>query len=192
MQARVLRSRLHPTRHHSRFNVCIVLVVVWVLLLGWMLLSTTHTADTDKQYNPTQQLQSPSSLEELYGAKEGLWPSSAAAGPSQLLVLSYYSAKASLAARLLMLMGVYAGEAAQLRIGAADGAMSICDLAIDNWNNTTAACHHTSQQCSTFCPSAARLLSIPTVVCHTNRLLLCHNVTPQMFMTGCAGGSCTS
>jgi hypothetical protein len=82
-----------------------------------MLYSAAHSRDHEQQTNPTLQLKSVPTLEDLYGPIEGLWPSKTGSGPSQLLVLSYYHAKASMAARLLMLMGVYAGEATQLRIG---------------------------------------------------------------------------
>lgn len=118
MKARAHRGRLHHARHHSKLNVCIVLAVVWVLALIWMLYSAADSQDPEQQSNPTQQLKYLPSLEDLYGPIEGLWPSKSGSGPSQLLVLSYYHAKSSLVARLLMLMGVYAGEATQLRIGA--------------------------------------------------------------------------
>lgn len=71
-----------------------------------------HTDDAPGQRAPAL------STAELYGSeRSGLWPSSAASGPSQLLVLSYWGSGSSLVARLLMLMGVFAGEAAELKIG---------------------------------------------------------------------------
>lgn len=69
----------------------------------------------------------PASLEELYGngstissnssGSGGSSGSSSSSGPYQLLLLSYFSSRASLLARLLMLMGVFAGDGSQLRIG---------------------------------------------------------------------------
>lgn len=122
------RLQHHPTRHHlysARVNACVFLTLVWVLVLRWGL-HTGGTGDnslsSQASSNPSQQLKSLPSLEELYGPQwEGLWPAGPAAGPSQLLLLSYYQTKASLLARLLMLMGVFAGEAAQLRIGTGVG-----------------------------------------------------------------------
>lgn len=95
-----------------------VLTLVWVLVLRWGLNTGDNTSSSNKaSSNPS--LKSLPSLEELYGPQwDGMWPAGLAAGPSQLLVLSYYQTKASLLARLLMLMGVFAGEAAQLRIDA--------------------------------------------------------------------------
>jgi hypothetical protein len=58
----------------------------------------------------------PPSYEELYGSSSAPG-SSSANGPSQLLLLSYYNSKSSLVARLLMLMGVFAGDGEQLSIG---------------------------------------------------------------------------
>jgi hypothetical protein len=117
MKARAHRGRLHHAKNHSKLNVFIALGAVWVLALIWMLYSAAGSQDPEQQSKPSQQLKSLPTLEDLYGPIEGLWPSKTGSGPSQLLVLSYYHAKASLAARLLMLMGVYAGEATQLRIG---------------------------------------------------------------------------
>jgi hypothetical protein len=65
------------------------------------------------------------SLEELYGS---LNSSSSSSGPHQILLLSYFSSGASLLARLLMLMGVFAGDGEQLRIGEG-GAASRCSCA---------------------------------------------------------------
>lgn len=113
------RLQHHPTRHHlysPKVNSCVILTLVWVLVLRWGLHTDSTGDSSSTSSNPSQK--SLPSLEELYGPQwEGLWPAGPAAGPSQLLVLSYYQTKASLLARLLMLMGVFAGEAAQLRIG---------------------------------------------------------------------------
>jgi hypothetical protein len=114
------RLQHHPVRHHlysPRVNACVVLTLVWVLVLRWGL-NTGDNTSPSSQASSNPSLKSLPSLEELYGPQwDGMWPAGPAAGPSQLLVLSYYQTKASLLARLLMLMGVFAGEAAQLRIG---------------------------------------------------------------------------
>lgn len=107
-------------QHHRRstagswaFLLCAsALLVAWILYTAASLQHQAHQLHTGAHH-----LRSPPTLDELYGPQDGRWPSSAASGPSQLLVLSYYSSKASLAARLLMLLGVYAGEPSQLRIG---------------------------------------------------------------------------
>jgi hypothetical protein len=57
------------------------------------------------------------SLEELYGSLNSS-SSSSSSGPHQILLLSYFNSGASLLARLLMLMGVFAGDGEQLKIGA--------------------------------------------------------------------------
>jgi len=104
------------TRHHSY----IAAIGAAVLLVLWILYSTAALQQQAHQLHSSgarQQLKT-LSIKDLYGPKAGRWPSTASAGPSQLLVLSYYNSKASLAARLLMLMGLYAGEVAQLSIGA--------------------------------------------------------------------------
>lgn len=119
-----VRQRLHhPKQYSSPFSLPNILIVVCVLVFGWTLYRASTLAPA--QQEPSRADQQPTGaflpgLEQLYGPKEGLWLSSGAAsgGPSQLLVLSYWNSRASLAARLLMLLGVYAGEASQLRIGA--------------------------------------------------------------------------
>lgn len=120
-KVRVVRSRLHPSKHHnhSSFSTSNLVIVGCILVFAWTLYRAAALQQQAHKSDPTAaQSGSLPSLEELYGPKEGLWPRQAASGPSQLLVLSYYASKASLAARLLMLSGIYAGEASQLRIGA--------------------------------------------------------------------------
>jgi hypothetical protein len=58
------------------------------------------------------------SLEELYGSLNSSSSSSSSNSPHQILLLSYFNSGASLLARLLMLMGVFAGDGEQLKIGA--------------------------------------------------------------------------
>lgn len=129
--SKVRRHRPHLARHHQShsrslgswgFLVSATGLVVFLIFYTATLLHQdqqlhggggggAHLSHSSRRSLPT--------LDELYGDKAGRWPSSASAGgaPSQLLLLSYYDSQASLAARLLMLMGVYAGEAAKLRIG---------------------------------------------------------------------------
>lgn len=63
------------------------------------------------------------SLQALYNRQT--WPSSTS-GPNQILVMGYYRSGASLVARLLMLMGVYAGEPDDLLIGEGSGVPWCC------------------------------------------------------------------
>jgi hypothetical protein len=118
MRARPHRGlRPHSGRHPAHSHLTYVLVVGSILLSGWVLYRAAELQhEAHLQTAPLQQLRSLPTLEQLYGPQKGLW-SSRSSGPSQLLLLSYYSSRASLLARLLMLMGVFAGEAQQLRIG---------------------------------------------------------------------------
>lgn len=132
------------TRHHPHLP-SIAATGAAVLLVLWILYSTASLQQQAHQLHSSgarQQLKK-FSVEELYGPKAGRWPSTASAGPSQLLVLSYYSSRASLAARLLMLMGVYAGEVAQLRIGADRGHAAALLQHIESGVHPTASLHLT-------------------------------------------------
>lgn len=106
-----------PGRHAAHSHTTYILSIGSVFLTGWVLYrAATLQQQAHLQTAPLQLLRRLPTVEELYGPRKGLW-SSKSSGPSQLLLLSYYSSKASLLARLLMLMGVFAGEAQQLRIG---------------------------------------------------------------------------
>ncbi|KAF6262107.1 hypothetical protein COO60DRAFT_690847 [Scenedesmus sp. NREL 46B-D3] len=89
------------------------------LLAGSLSLLTLHSS-RGRQHTLHGDEGSPlaPSVEQLYGSLNSSSSSSSSSGPHQILVLSYFNSGASLLARLLMLMGVFAGDGEQLKIDA--------------------------------------------------------------------------
>jgi hypothetical protein len=117
------------------------------------------------------------SLEELYGSLNS--SSSSSNGPHQILLLSYFNSGASLLARLLMLMGVFAGDGEQLKIGAwcdkSTGSCGSCSSCLECLNRSAHSTHLAALHagvgchCLLFCYGAAALhnSSCACGVCHT-------------------------
>jgi len=122
MKARVSLRGRHNQRSpfitpHVAFGVFTALLCLLVLVTvyaSYSRLQASQCVGLDCQHNLIRL--KPPSYEELYGSSSAPG-SSSANGPSQLLLLSYYNSRSSLVARLLMLMGVFAGDGEQLSIG---------------------------------------------------------------------------
>jgi hypothetical protein len=95
-------------------QLLLLALLIAAVLAGSLSLITLHSSSSRQQrlHDDEGSALAPS-IEELYGSLN----SSSSSGPHQILLLSYFNSGASLLARLLMLMGVFAGDGEQLKIG---------------------------------------------------------------------------
>uniref|UniRef100_A0A383W8C6 Sulfotransferase n=1 Tax=Tetradesmus obliquus TaxID=3088 RepID=A0A383W8C6_TETOB len=106
-------------RPRASGQLLLLALLAAAVLAGSISLFTLHNSSRARQHtlhSDEGSLLAPS-LEELYGSLNSS-SSSSSSGPHQLLLLSYFNSRASLLARLLMLMGVFAGDGEQLKIDA--------------------------------------------------------------------------
>ncbi|WIA20981.1 hypothetical protein OEZ85_005318 [Tetradesmus obliquus] len=111
------RSISSAQRPRASGQLLLLALLAAAVLAGSISLFTLHNSRARQHtlHSDEGSLLAPS-LEELYGSL--IISSSSSSGPHQLLLMSYFSSGASLLARLLMLMGVFAGDGEQLKIDA--------------------------------------------------------------------------
>lgn len=122
---------MHPASVNSRVGnrstkklLLFQTVLLVVLLAAALVLGLSLRLLENKKTVYTDVLSVPASLQALYGSNRAIarhnstsTGKSSSSCPYQLLLFSYFNSKASLLARLLILMGVFAGHGSRLRIG---------------------------------------------------------------------------
>lgn len=117
-----MRPKIGPRIHFKQKTISFIsalrLLALFVALIFAVFISLlVFTVQKHKAYTTTTASSLTPTFAELYGFGPEQHGPASCSGPCQLLLLSYYNSKASLLARLLMLMGVFAGDPEQLSVG---------------------------------------------------------------------------